>query len=133
LLHDTIDDTEVSAQQLEDRFGKRVRNLVEEVTDDKSFAKERRKRLQIEHAAVASPEAKLIKLGDKIANLRDLAQFPPADWPVERKRDYFAWAKAVVDRLRGAGSPAHQLLEAQFDRAHAAGAGAKESRPNECS
>jgi guanosine-3',5'-bis(diphosphate) 3'-pyrophosphohydrolase len=119
LVHDTIEDTDVSAQQLEDRFGKRVRNLVEEVTDDKSLPKERRKQLQIEHAAEASPDAKLIKLGDKIANLRDLVQSPPADWPPEREREYFAWAKAVVDRLRGIGSPAHKLLEARFDRAYA--------------
>ena len=56
---------------------------------------------------------KLVKLADKICNLRDLASSPPADWSLQRKRDYFDWAKAVVDGLRGT----HPGLEAIFDEA----------------
>ena len=74
-----------------------------------------RKRLQIEHAANLSRPAKLVKLADKICNLRDISSSPPADWSVQRKREYFDWAKQVVDRMRGT----HRQLEALFDAAYA--------------
>lgn len=99
------------------RFGDAVLRLVEAVTDDKTLPRAERKRLQVEHAAQVPHGARLIKLADKIANLRDLAEFPPADWPAYRRREYFDWAAAVVDRLRGT----HAGLEALFDAAHALG------------
>jgi guanosine-3',5'-bis(diphosphate) 3'-pyrophosphohydrolase len=116
LLHDTLEDTATTRAELDAAFGARIRSIVEEVTDDKSLAKAERKRLQVEHAASISREAQLVKLADKVCNLRDLAERPPAGWSLERKREYFDWTKAVVDRLRGA----NVVLEASFDRAYAA-------------
>jgi len=113
LLHDTIEDTQATAAELEVEFGARITAIVLEVSDDKSLAKEVRKRLQIEHAPRLSREAKLVKLADKICNLRDMAERPPADWEIERRTQYFDWARAVVDGLRGA----HARLEALFDAA----------------
>ncbi|TMG75756.1 MAG: phosphohydrolase, partial [Betaproteobacteria bacterium] len=83
--------------------------------DDKSLPKAERKQLQIEHAPHLSRAAKLVKLADKIANLRDVADHPPSQWPLERRREYFDWAKRVVDGLRGT----HARLEAAFDAAYA--------------
>ena len=80
ILHDTVEDTETTPEELETHFGPEVRDLVLEVTDDKRLAKAERKRLQIEHAQLSSTKAKLVKLGDKIANLRDVTATPPADW-----------------------------------------------------
>ncbi len=114
LLHDTVEDTETSPQELTQEFGDQVAAIVAEVTDDKALHKADRKRLQVEHAAHLSMEAKLVKLADKICNLRDLSDSPP-DWPIERKREYFDWAKSVVDQLRGA----HPRLEAMFDDQYA--------------
>jgi guanosine-3',5'-bis(diphosphate) 3'-pyrophosphohydrolase len=114
LLHDTIEDTATTAAELRAQFGERIARLVEEVTDDKSLEKAERKRLQIEHAAGLSPGAKLVKLADKICNLRDVAERPPAKWDLARRREYFDWAKQVIDRLRGA----HPALEAAFDQAY---------------
>jgi len=114
LLHDTVEDTQTSAGELRTAFGERVARIVEEVTDDKSLPKAERKRLQIEHAAAISREAKLVKLADKICNLRDMADHPPASWDLVRRREYFDWAKAVIDRLRGV----HSGLEAAFDAAY---------------
>jgi GTP diphosphokinase / guanosine-3',5'-bis(diphosphate) 3'-diphosphatase len=114
LLHDTIEDTETSAAELDREFGAEIRSIVEEVTDDKALPKADRKRLQVEHAAHISPKAKLVKLADKIANLRDVATSPPDRWDLPRRQDYFDWAKAVVDELRGA----HPALEAAFDAAY---------------
>ena len=115
LLHDTIEDTQTTAEELDVEFGPSIREIVMEVTDDKSIPKSQRKRLQIEHAAHISDKAKLVKLADKISNLRDVAHSPPPDWSLDRRQQYFDWAKAVVDQLRGV----HPTLEAVFDAAYA--------------
>jgi guanosine-3',5'-bis(diphosphate) 3'-pyrophosphohydrolase len=115
LLHDTIEDTDTSLEELRGAFGGRIAGMVAEVTDDKNLPKADRKRLQIEHAATISRGAQLVKLADKICNLRDVADRPPAKWDLERRREYFEWAKQVIDRLRGA----HPGLEAVFDAAYA--------------
>jgi guanosine-3',5'-bis(diphosphate) 3'-pyrophosphohydrolase len=114
LLHDTVEDTATTHEELVNAFGTRIARIVAEVTDDKRLPKAERKRLQIEHAAALSPEAKLVKLADKICNLRDVADRPPAQWNLERRREYFQWAKNVVDRLRGT----HPRLEQAFDAAY---------------
>ena len=114
-LHDCIEDCGVSRAEIAEIFGEDVASLVAEVTDDKSLPKEARKRQQVEHAAHVPHGAKLIKLADKTANLRDLADFPPADWPAFRRREYFDWAALVVGQVRGA----HPGLEGLFDAAHA--------------
>lgn len=115
LLHDTIEDTETTPQELAQEFGEEIRDIVLEVTDDKSLPKSDRKRLQIEHAIHASHKAKLVKLADKICNLRDIASSPPANWSLERQQEYFEWAKRVIDRVRGT----NPRLEDAFDRAYA--------------
>ena len=114
VLHDTIEDTDTTEQELVRHFGKDVADIVLEVTDDKALPKAERKRLQIEHAAHISRRAKLVKLADKICNLRDITASPPADWSVDRKREYFDWAKSVVEELRGV----HPGLEHLFDKAY---------------
>ena len=111
LLHDTVEDTATTPEELGAAFGARVARIVAEVTDDKTLPKAERKRLQVEHAGGLSPEAKLVKLADKICNLRDVAERPPAKWDRARQREYFDWAKRVIDGLRGA----HARLEAAFD------------------
>lgn len=116
LLHDTVEDTQTTPDELEERFGANVAGMVAEVTDHKSLTKAERKQLQIVRAAHKSPGARLVKLADKIANLRDIAASPPADWDQARKAEYAAWASKVVAGMRGT-NPA---LEAAFDAAAAA-------------
>jgi guanosine-3',5'-bis(diphosphate) 3'-pyrophosphohydrolase len=116
LLHDTVEDTGTTFEELEQHFGTVIAGIVREVTDDKSLPKQDRKRLQIEHAAGASPQAKAVKLADKICNLRDIIASPPADWSLERKREYFDWAKQVVDAMRGAHPRLDQLFDAEWAR-----------------
>jgi guanosine-3',5'-bis(diphosphate) 3'-pyrophosphohydrolase len=113
ILHDTIEDTETTAYELEKLFGQEITKVVLEVTDDKGLDKAVRKQLQVEHAATASHQAKLVKLADKICNLRDIASNPPADWSEERKREYYKWAAKVVEGCRGKNAS----LEAAFDNA----------------
>ena len=111
LLHDTVEDTDTTEAELAARFGAAVAAVVMEVSDDTSLPKAERKALQVEHAAHLSREARLVKLADKICNLRDVASNPPAQWPIERRREYFDWGARVIDGLRGV----HPGLEAVFD------------------
>jgi len=114
ILHDTVEDTDTSFDELEAVFGKKIADIVRELTDDKRFRKGKRKQLQIDNAASASYEARLVKLADKICNLRDMKASPPAGWELDRRREYFDWCLAVVDRLRGT----HEQLENLFDEAY---------------
>lgn len=111
ILHDTIEDTETTADDLECLFGSKVTSIVLEVSDDKSLEKHVRKQRQIEHASHISHEAKLVKLADKICNLRDILASPPADWSAERKQTYFDWSAQVIAGMRGT----HAGLELIFD------------------
>jgi guanosine-3',5'-bis(diphosphate) 3'-pyrophosphohydrolase len=116
VLHDTIEDTQTTAEELENAFGSEVRSLVVEVTDDKRLPKDERKRRQIEHAPELSERAKAIKIADKICNVRDVTDSPP-DWPLERRREYLAWAERVVAGCRGTNA----ALERCFDEVLARG------------
>ncbi len=115
-LHDTIEDTETTEEELRTFFGDEIARLVLEMTDDKSLPKQERKRLQIEQAQHMSSEGALVKLADKICNLRDVAANPPAEWSLARRMEYFDWAKAVVDGLPRVNAK----LLALFDAAYAA-------------
>ena len=112
LLHDTIEDTDTTEEELLEAFGEQITRIVLEVTDDKTLDWVARKEAQVRHAPHTSDQAKLIKLADKISNLRDIVASPPSDWSVERKREYFDWAAKVVDGVRGV----HPELEALFDK-----------------
>ena len=116
LLHDVLEDTTTTAAELVETFGDTIAGIVIEVTDDKSLAKEERKQLQIEHAPRLSPAAQLVKVADKIANLRDIANNPPADWPLARRLEYFDWAKAVVDAIPDVPQPMHMLFDDVYAR-----------------
>jgi guanosine-3',5'-bis(diphosphate) 3'-pyrophosphohydrolase len=115
LLHDTIEDTNTTHDELEIVFGHEIANIVVECSDDKTQGKLERKQAQVDKAARISTRAKLVKLADKIANVSDIDGAPPAGWSLERKREYFDWAKRVVDRMRGV----HPKLEARFDAEYA--------------
>lgn len=111
-LHDTVEDTDTTFEQIEAMFGRRVSEIVAEVTDDKSLPKQERKQKQIEHAPHLSAEAKQIKLSDKISNIREIGVDPPADWDKQRKIDYLAWGEKVINAgLRGANADLEKLFD----------------------
>ena len=113
VLHDTVEDTDTTFDEIAAVFGARVASLVAEVTDDKTLPNATRKRLQIEHAAHASPGAKIVKLADKTSNLRALVSSPPKGWPIARRAAYLDWSRQVVAGCRGV----NPWLEGQFDEA----------------
>ncbi|KAG8001174.1 Guanosine-3' [Nibea albiflora] len=114
LLHDTVEDTDTTPAELEAKFGPIVARIVQEVTDDKSLPKQERKRQQVEHAPHCSRQAKLVKLADKLYNLRDLNRCTPVGWTAERVQEYFVWACEVVKGLRGTSSALEEKLDELF-------------------
>lgn len=111
VLHDTIEDTETSAEEIETLFGQQVLKIVLEVTDDKALSKEERKRLQVLNASKKSPATKKLKLADKICNVYDIIHHPPGNWDLDRKLNYLAWAAEVLKELKGANSKLEKHLE----------------------
>ncbi len=111
VLHDTIEDTETTKEEITKLFGVAVCGYVLEVTDDKSLPKATRKQLQIEHAPHLSNAAKYIKLADKISNIRDVSENPPDGWSAERRLEYINWGEQVIAGLRGV----NENLENYFD------------------
>ena len=111
ILHDTIEDTDATPDEIGREFGEEVLGLVLEVTDDKSLPKEVRKQLQIENSAKKSLKAKLIKLADKICNVYDLVHYPPSGWSLKRKQEYLLWSEKVIQGVRGS----NKELEARYD------------------
>jgi guanosine-3',5'-bis(diphosphate) 3'-pyrophosphohydrolase len=111
ILHDTIEDTDATPDEIKAQFGEEVLALVLEVTDDKSLPKETRKQLQVEHAPHKSYKAKLLKIADKISNVGDIINWPPRDWSLERRQEYLLWTEKVVAGLRGV----NEKLEIQYD------------------
>jgi GTP diphosphokinase / guanosine-3',5'-bis(diphosphate) 3'-diphosphatase len=118
LLHDTVEDTETTPEEIEELFGTKVRNYVMECTDDKTLPKARRKELQVEHAPHLSPGARQIKLADKISNITDIMNHPP-DWSTERKLEYIQWGADVVAGLRGANKKLERLFDETVHQARA--------------
>ena len=83
-----------------------------EVTDDKTLPSHKRKELQVEKAPYKSREAKLVKMADKLYNLRDLKRAKPLGWTDIRVQEYFEWSKRVVAGCRGTNAN----LEAELDK-----------------
>lgn len=99
ILHDTVEDTKTTFEEIQERYGALVADFVREVTDDKSLPWRERKRLQVVHSPMKTPGAALIKLADKLCNLKDLLNEPPGNWTNERIDLYFNWSQDVVNNL----------------------------------
>ena len=112
LLHDTVEDTDATEDEITEKFGEKIASIVMEVTDDKSLPKAERKQKQVEHAPHLSFEAKQLKLCDKISNITDVMKNPPDGWSVKRRIEYVEWGERVVAGLRGV----NEDLENHFDK-----------------
>jgi GTP diphosphokinase / guanosine-3',5'-bis(diphosphate) 3'-diphosphatase len=117
ILHDTVEDTDTSFEELNTEFGTVISDLVAEVTDDKTLLKEQRKQMQIDKAPFKSDRAKQLKIADKICNVRDMSDDSPANWDRARKMQYFDWAVNVVAGCRGINSALEDLFDAEIQNA----------------
>lgn len=129
LLHDTVEDTDATFEEIEKLFGAEVVAIVRQVTDDKSLPYQERKRRQIVQAPYISAPAKLVKLADKLDNLCELLRVTPVGWSPERVREYFRWAERVVRGLRGTNKKLEDMLDEVFATRDAAIAVAQQTQP----
>lgn len=97
-----------------DLFCLQVTAIVREVTDNKLLSKDERKQLQITNASQSSTKAKLVKMADKIYNLRDLNSALPEGWTEERRTEYFQWAEKVCCQLYSVNEPLATCLRTLF-------------------
>jgi GTP diphosphokinase / guanosine-3',5'-bis(diphosphate) 3'-diphosphatase len=114
ILHDIIEDTETSPEELEYEFGAEVCNIVKELTDDKDLPKAVRKSLQLENSGQLSLRARYVRIADKISNVEDIVHSPPARWSPERREEYVIWAGKLIDALRGTNEALEQHFEKIF-------------------
>lgn len=111
LLHDVVEDTDTTFEDIAREFGETVSGYVRELTDDKSLPKAERKRLQIEHAPHLTNAAKQIKLCDKISNIQDVTENPPEGWDLKRRQEYVEWGERVAAGLRGSNEDLERLFD----------------------
>lgn len=116
LLHDVLEDTDTTYEELEGRFGRKVAGVVKEVTDDKSTSKYTRKKAQLDLTQFKSLEARLVKIGDKISNTRDLKSNPPEGWSELQRLGYLHWSFAICVSILDVGDVPPML--AHFTRRH---------------
>ena len=100
LLHDTLEDTDTSAHELDKNFGSRVRIIVEELTDNDMLTFSQSKQMQIENAPYLSKDATLVRIADKISNVSDVIENPPPEWNQKRCNKYVDWAEAVMNNCQ---------------------------------
>ncbi len=116
ILHDTVEDTDTSSEELAERFGTDVSDIVMEVTDDKRLPKAERKRLQVEHAKDLSFGAGLVKISDKIANMENIITNPPVGWSVDRQQAYFDWSHDVVYNIQNRDKELELAFQNTYER-----------------
>ncbi len=110
ILHDVIEDTDASYEEISREFNKEIADYVVEVTDDKELPYAIRKELQVKIAPTLTVGAKKIKIADKICNIRDIVNYP-LDWSTERKLSYIEWAQQVVSGCRNVNPKLEELFE----------------------
>lgn len=116
ILHDTVEDTDTTIEELKDLFGEQIASIVDEVTDDKTLSKGERKKAQIEHIRHVSVGAKLVKLADKLYNCLDLLRLPPPSWDYKRVQGYIVWSKAVLSSARGINTYLDEAHDAIYSK-----------------
>jgi len=116
-LHDTVEKTGTKASDINFQFGEKVFQLVLEVTDHSTGNDTDKFNQQLQRVESLSKKARLIKLADKISNVKSLLSFPPAGWDLEKRSLYINWADRIIQALRGT----NEKLEAFYDELIAEG------------
>lgn len=111
ILHDTLEDTDTTTEEIESAYGKKVLEIVQEVSDDMKLPSRKRKQLQVDHAASLSPEARAIKIADKTCNIRDVL-ITPYLWPRKQKIYYVNWTIQVIRQI----CDSHPPLKEEFEK-----------------
>lgn len=115
VLHDTIEDTDVTYEMLCEHFGYIIADIVNECSDNKSLSKVTRKKLQITHGSQISPMARLVKSADKLSNIGGLLVKPPVAWSQPQIDGYYVWSYAVWLEIKGTNAQLDAKLMSIFE------------------
>jgi guanosine-3',5'-bis(diphosphate) 3'-pyrophosphohydrolase len=116
LLHDTLEKTETTREELLREFGQKILSIVEELTDDPALSKKEQHEAQIRNAPLESHEAKIIKIGDKISNITHLKENSPLDLDSKKKLEYLNWTRQVIDGIRGTNTCLENRYDEQYEK-----------------
>lgn len=111
VLHDVVEDTSTGLDAIRAVFGDKVASIVAEVTDDKSLLPSQRKQAQIDHIPHISREAQLVKLADKLSNLRATVAERPPSWTLMRTQGYAVWCHIAMRGVVGVNVALEKKLE----------------------
>ena len=115
LLHDTIEDTETTVHELTEQFGKEISHIVAEVSNDMTLDSAGRKISEKACIPNLSHRAKLVKIADKLANIRDVSTMPPVGWTLKKKEDYFDFAREIVTSAQDASPELYKIFIRDYD------------------
>ena len=115
ILHDTLEDTDATPEEIKEIFGSKVLKLVQEVTDDKTLPKNTRRRQQEKTVDQRSHGAKLIRIADKISNVYDLFHTPPAGWDPETRIEYLDWTERVINKIKGVNPSLENMYDEMLE------------------
>jgi guanosine-3',5'-bis(diphosphate) 3'-pyrophosphohydrolase len=110
LLHDTLEDTDTSSDELKKHFGDVIASIVMEVSNDMTLSSQQRRVYELEKVVSLSHKAKLVKIADKLANIRDVSTMPPMGWTREKKQDYFDFALEIINQIGSVSPRLHQIF-----------------------
>ncbi|VDK82368.1 unnamed protein product [Litomosoides sigmodontis] len=111
ILHDTVEDTKTTDEEIRKMFGDEVADIVKECTVMKSMKREERMKSQLEKASKLSCKAKLIQLADKLYNIRDIERGTPFGWTNQQTMEYVLFAKDLLLNIRGTNGPLETALD----------------------
>lgn len=121
VLHDVLEDTPTTAEEVTERFGHRVCQFVQALSDDKSLPRKRRRQITLEHLPEMEAFVKVVKLADLTSNIKLL----PQSWSLEHRLEYLEWSESAASICEGE-CPA--LAELYWQRAQASRASLERSR-----
>lgn len=119
-LHDSVEDTSVTLEDIKSEFGEEVAELVHELTDPEEIrhlSTAERKKKQAERIATESESARRIKLADQTSNVRCVTVDPKATWTMEGRRNYALGAKQIADQCKGISSVLDEVFDREYVRA----------------
>lgn len=111
VLHDTIEDTSATYEEILELFGEEVADVVLEVSDNKSLPKLERKKFQVSKISKKSFAARMIKIADKLSNSADLLVDPPVGWSSVQINGYIKWSEEICNRAMSLGDTPNALVE----------------------
>ncbi|MDD4970090.1 MAG: HD domain-containing protein [Paludibacter sp.] len=111
LLHDVLEDTTVTAEELSTEFGIEVTAGVEALTKNTSLPKDEQIIDSLQRLKTSVSEVRAVKLADRITNL----QKPPLSWTNEKKLNYLDEAELILKELRGTNEYLEKRLELKIE------------------